>query len=443
MNTRLQKLFLSMILLISTLTVAFVFRGKSCTLDGLTVCFDAKKNAFKIEDNAQLKILVPNAEYGQAVVNYWDWYHPEAKGKVTFELVTETAGSQDVLFVTQVQAGRLYDHLYPLSPVLTENVDLNKVTALNLDHLTYIPLTAEGFSFLINKTRLELVGLSLEDKNKDGLIDTVDTFEKIIELKALWDTLQVEVLPIALNEPYSFYPYLTAGNFKIFEDYDALIPGFDTPEFKQSLQLIQDLSQINWNQSETNASETYTWKLDEVLVQDDFIFTVVEPWMGLTERDAAVQGEWIASKFPTYQGNELSPMVKTSGLAINISTLYPSAAHELIHILKSIKGLQLLIDTTDKIPLVDEETFPYLTFNDPHRSELAFAYQYSVGEPIIAFAGNPENLAIELYYRMDLMRIMRDLWDQKITIDEAQSLIVTEATRVIEILNKSEDVSDE
>ncbi len=443
MDTRLQRLFLSLILLISILTLSFAFRGKGCTPDGLTVCFDAKKNAFKIEDAAQLKILVPNSEYGQAVVDYWDWYHPDHKGKVTYELINESAGSQDVFFITQVQAGRLYEQLYPLSPVLTKNVDLKKVAALNLDHLTYVPLTAEGFSFLINKTRLELLGLSLEDKNKDGLIDTVDTFEKIIELKALWDSLQVEVLPIALNEPYSFYPYLTAGDFRIFKEYDALRPGFDGPEFKQSLQLIQDLSQINWNHSETNASETYTWKLDEVLVEDNFVFTVVGSWMDLNESDAAVQSEWIASKFPSYQGNELSPMVRTSGLAINVNTLYPSAAHELIRILKSIKGLQLLIDTTDKIPLVNETTFPYLTFNDLHRSELAFAYQYSVGEPIIAFAGNPENLAIELYYHMDLMSIIRDLWDQKISIDEAQSLIVAEATRVIEVLNKNEDLSDE
>lgn len=115
----------------------------------------------------------------------------------------------------------------------------------------------------------------------------------------------------------------------------------------------------------------------------------------------------------------------------------------MIRILKSIKGLQLIIDTTDKIPLVNEEMFPYLTFDDPHRSELAFAYQYSVGEPLIAFAGNPENLAIELYYHMDLMSIIRDLWDQKISIDEAQSLIVAEAARVIDILNKSEDELDD
>ena len=438
MDTRLQKLILSLLLLVSGFTVSLAVKAGDCITDGLTVCFNAHQNAYQIETHAHLKILVPNDEYGKAVVAYWDWYHPEFAERVTYELTNSAAGSQDVLFISQAQAGQLHEKLFPLDHNLIKNVDLDKVTALNYDYLNFIPVSAEGFAFLINKTRLELLGLSTQDNNKDGLIDSVDTFEKIIALQPLWDSLKVNIFPFALNEPYSFYPFLTAGGFRIFSALDALKPGFESEEFKQGLQLVEDLSQINWNHSESNLSQSYTWMLDEVVVQDNFVFTIAGPWMNIGASAAAVKSEWIVSKFPTYQKNELAPMVKTSGFAINKETYYPSAAHELIRILKSIKGTQLLIDHTSLIPLVNAEILPYLVFDEPHRAQLALAYETSVGEPVIAFLANPKLLAIELFYNMDVMSSIRNLWDKSITIEEAQNQIIAEANRVITTLNLPE-----
>ncbi len=438
MDTRLQKLILILILLGTTFAAIQAVKADDCITDGLTVCFVAHKNEFKIEAHAKLSILVPNEAYGQTVAAYWDWYHPDRQGIVSYEVVSETSGSQDVLFINQNQAGVLHEKLYPLSDILTKNVDLNKVFALNADHLTYLPVTAEGLAFVVNKTRLELLGLSVDDLNKDGLIDSVDTFEKIIALKPLWETLDVNILPISLNEPYSFYPLLTAGGFSLYSAYDALRPGFDTESFKTGLQFISALSDINWINTETNTSDNYTWKLDDVLINDSFVFSMAGPWMSIGAADHEAVSEWVVSKFPTYQGNELSPMVKTNGFAINADTEYPSAAHELIRILKSIKGIQLLIDNTDYIPLVNDEMLQYLTFEEIHDQELANAYQSSVGEPVIAFPLNAKHLAMELVYHMDMMSIMQALWDKTITVDEAQAQMIAEANRVIGELNAQE-----
>jgi arabinogalactan oligomer/maltooligosaccharide transport system substrate-binding protein len=438
MDTRLQKLILILILLGSTFTAIQAVKADDCITDGLTVCFVAHKNEFMIEAHAKLSILVPNEAYGQAVVTYWDWYHPDRSGIVTYEVMSETAGSQDVLFINQNQAGALHSKLYPLSDVLTKNVDLNKVYALNADQLTYLPVTAEGFAFVVNKTRLELLGLSIDDLNKDGLIDSVDSFEKIFALKPLWESLDVNILPISLNEPYSFYPFLTAGGFSLYSSYDALKPGFDSESFKTGISFISALSDINWLNTETNTSDNYTWKLDDVMVNDSFIFTLAGPWMSIGTADHEAVSDWVVSKFPTYHKQELSPMVKTNGFAVNAETEYPSAAHELIRILKSIKGIQILIDNTDYIPLVNDEMLKYLTFEESHDQELAKAYQSSVGEPVIAFPLNPKHLAMELVYHMKMMDIMRALWDKTITVDEAQAQIIIEADRVIGELNVQE-----
>jgi len=443
MDTRLQKLILILILVIGSFATMKVVKADDCITDGLTVCFDAHQNAFQIEAHANLKILVPNETYGQAVVEYWDWYHPERAGIVTYELASESAGNQDVLFLNQTQAGALHASLYPLDPILTKNIDLDEVTALNADVLNYLPIAAEGFAFVVNKTRLEILGVALDDENEDGLIDAVDSFEKIFELKPLWDSLEVNILPISLNEPYSFYPFLTAGGFSLFSSMDALKPGFDSEEFRQGLLFIEKLSNMNLNHSETNSSDTYTWMLDDVLINDSFMFTIAGSWQDLGANDAAAISEWTVSKFPTYMEKEFSPMVKTSGLSINKNTFYPSAAHELVRILKSIKGFQLLADNTKMIPLANDEVLKYLTFEDAHRRELAKAYQSSVGEPVIAFPSNQEHLAMDLVYHMDMMGIMRALWDKTITVEEAQAQMIAESDRIIGELNVKEETPND
>lgn len=442
MDTRLQKLILILILLGSGLTAIQAVKADDCITDGLTVCFDAPNNEFKIEAHAKLTILVPNEAYGQAVVDYWDWYHPNRSGNISYEVISENSGDQDVLLINQNQAGVLHNALFPLSDELTKNVDLNKVFALNADHLNYLPVTAEGFAFVTNKTRLELLGLSVEDLNQDGLIDSIDTFEKIFELKPLWDTLDVNILPLSLNEPYSFYPFLTAGGFNLYGSYDALQPGFDSEAFNAALSFVSALSEINWIHSDTNASENYTWKLDDVMINDSFVFTIAGPWMDIGASDHEAVSDWVVSKFPSYQGLELSPMVKTTGFAINAETEYPSAAHELIRILKSIKGIQLLVDNTTSIPLVNDEMLKYLTFEDLHDKELAKAYQSSVGEPVIAFPLNSKHLAMELVYHMDVMGIVRALWDKRITVNDAQAQMMIEANRVINELNIQEELPE-
>ena len=224
---------------------------------------------------------------------------------------------------------------------------------------------------------------------------------------------------------------------------DALKPGFDSEEFRQGLLFIEKLSNMNLNHSETNTSDTYTWMLDDVLINDSFMFTIAGSWQDLGANDAAAISEWTVSKFPTYMENEFSPMVKTSGLSINKNTFYPSAAHELVRILKSIKGFQLLADNTKMIPLANDEVLKYLTFEDAHRRELAKAYQSSVGEPVIAFPSNPEHLAMDLVYHMDMMGIMRALWDKTITVEEAQAQMIAESDRIIGELNVKEETPND
>jgi len=425
MDTRLQKLFLVLILCFGALATRQIFYPSyPCITDGSRVCFDTFKNNYKIEKHTSLVIQVPSDEYGQAVVEYWDWYHPEFKGSVTYVLSSDATFKEDVYFTSQNYAGLLYNDVLNLDDNLRKNVLIDKTPEINYNELKFIPMTAEGFAFVTNVTKLNLLGLPTEDANQDGLIDSIDTWEEIFALKDMWESQNDLVFPLALNEPYSFYAFLSAGGFNIFKTHQANQAGFVGADFTESLNFIQKLSQINWIKAENNASTAYTWMYDQALIDDNFIFTLAGSWMNVNEFDLTHPTAWSVSAFPTYQGRDLNPLIKLSGFSINRNTYYPSAAHELIRILKSIKGMQLLVDHSSLVPLVNDTYIEYLEYPNSHIKQFISSFQKAYTEPIIAFEHNPSKLAFSVYYEIELMTSIRSLWDQTLSVQETQAEIV-------------------
>jgi arabinogalactan oligomer/maltooligosaccharide transport system substrate-binding protein len=315
---------------------------------------------------------------------------------------------------------------------------MDKTPEINYNELKFIPISAEGFAFVTNVTKLNLLGLPTEDVNQDGLIDSVDTWEKIFALKDMWESQNDKVFPIALNEPYSFYAFLSAGGFNIFKTHQATQAGFDSLEFTESLNFIQKLASINWIKAENNASSAYTWMYDQSLIDDNFIFTLAGSWMNVNEFDLTHPTEWSVSAFPTYNGKNLNPLIKLSGFSINRNTYYPSAASELIRILKSIKGMQLLIDHSSLVPLVNDTYMDYLEYPNSHISQFIQSFQNGYTEPIIAFEHNPSKLAFSVYYEIELMSSIRALWDQTLSVQQTQAQIVQNVINQTAILDTEE-----
>ena len=434
MDTRLSKLILILLLGLGSFTAIQVLADDTCITDGLTVCFDVNQNAFKTEAHAHLEMVVPDEAYGQAIVDFWDWYHPELAGRVTAILASEATGNEDVFFLSQNQAAQLYPSLFELHEVLAKNVVLSQAGVLNAADLRYLPLSGEGFAMIVNTTRMELAGIDLHDTDEDGRIDSLASFEQILALAPVWETMTVNAFPLALNEPYALYPLLSAGGFELYATLDATQPGFEDGSVRGGLRLIQALSTVNWNHSETNTADTYTWRYEEALASDDFAISLVGSWMEAEGYDHDHTTEWQVMPFPTFEGQKLHPMIRTSGLAINANTYYPSAAHELVRILRSVKGLQILIDTTDRIPLADLKTLQYLSFESDLTREFALSFQDSISEPLIAFKANPSILAMDVYTRMDVSGPIAQLWNGTIGAAEAQTRLIQSARLTMENL---------
>ena len=88
--------------------------------------------------------------------------------------------------------------------------------------------------------------------------------------------------------------------------------------------------------------------------------------------------------------------------------------------LSSSAALQVFVDTHEDIPLANLELLRQIEFKDERSKQFAFAYQASISEPLIAIQDTPQQLAFTLYYDIDVMDVIRRLWNKELTPREAQ-----------------------
>ncbi len=67
-------------------------------------------------------------------------------------------------------------------------------------------------------------------------------------------------------------------------------------------------------------------------------------------------------KLPLIDGQQLKTLAVSYGYSINADTIYPNASLKLLELMHSVKGMQLLLDTTELVPLITEEEMENLIF---------------------------------------------------------------------------------
>ena len=408
-------------LLVSFLYVFASNKGfRACDLELDKVCFDKELEQYQIEENAVLTIEVNSIEYGEAIKQLWNQVHPN-QNSINYVLIDET-NTADLMFGTANELALKYDSL----TIIDENIQNRRSDIsqeLNINGLKFLPLIGEGFAFITNKTELERLVGSWEDSNNNNLHDSFESIESIVNAQANWET-DSRALVISLSEPFTLYPYITSSGWRLFEELDSYSPGFEKESFLDSLKLIELLSSVNWNKSEGNLAETYTWDYPDALYNDDFIFSQVSTWMFYDEMDSVHESEWVISSFPkAYETSEESLhslLTSVSGYALNMNTLYPSAAHELLRLIYSIEGLQVKINTDRDILISDRETLDQLVFNSEKHKQFSYAFLEAQSEPLIAMEEFPSELATQVFYEIDFENTIQKLWNKEISIQEAQ-----------------------
>lgn len=402
---------------------------RACDLDLDKVCFDKELKQYQIEENANITLEVSTIEYGEAIKQLWNQVHPD-KNPINIVLVNESSNS-DIMYGSSNDMALNYEMLMSLDSHIENNrSDLS--SEINLNGLKFVPFVGEGFAFITNKTELERLVGSWVDTNTNNIHDSFESYESIVNAQKDWDT-ENQKLVISLSEPFTLYPYFTSSGWKLFEDFNSYYPGFEKDAFLESLRFIELLSSVNWNESEDNRAETYTWNYPDVLYNDNFIFSQVATWMFYEDMDKVHESEWVISAFPkAYESskNQLSPLLtEVYGYSINVNTAYPSASHELMRLIYSLEGYQAKLNSSKDVILSHKEILDQLNYPNEYVKQFSYAFLESQSETLIAVEDYPTLLAIQLFYNIDIEKTIQKLWNKELTVEEAQ----------IEIALKSDD----
>ncbi|HPC72180.1 MAG TPA: extracellular solute-binding protein, partial [Treponema sp.] len=293
-------------------------------------------NQFQIEKGAKIRLGVDNDILGKAIVALWDKLHPEAAGAVEYvnfgaaggtDQITALQGeAPDVALVIDGEVSRNEQSLLPLDAVITKaaaNFAMEPFySGANGKTIKFVPVAYDGMAFAWNKTMMEALKLDTTDKNKDGLPDAFDTWEEIFDLAKKWQANRPSykgkpvniVYPMSLDEVWSGYSNLSAGNWKIFPTKDAAKPGFDQDGFRAGLEFIKTASDAMIS-VEANGVKTpgasMTWRWDDALNNETAPFFLVGTWMDVNGAETKGGYDIKFGPMPTWKGVRLTPFVKT------------------------------------------------------------------------------------------------------------------------------------
>lgn len=398
---------------------------RTCEVGEADVCYDYNLKAYAIEPEAVVSVQVENAAYGDALVALWNQKHPDHAGALSYQLL-EAGSSADLEYLSLSQAAFRHDDAAEILPGGDFAVPSTLASELNATSLTYLPMSGDGFAFLTNLDRLDALAIAKDDIDQDGRIDAVDSIAKIQTLFKDQAAL-ASTLIFSLNEPYVFYPFLTGSGWQIFGENDAKSPGFEKDTFLQSLATLESMSQYDWNGSADNDSSQYTWDYTSALENGDFAFNIVSSWMFVEEKQAKLEAHWQVGAMPVLDEEGIDPspfLTNVMGYQLSKKSLYPSAAHEALRLMRSPEGLQAYVDATQRIPLGSKELITALTYANATQGQFALAFTKSRTEPLIAFEERTSLPAFTLFYQIELMPILQNLWDHNLTPQEAQIQIM-------------------
>ena len=413
--------------------------------------WDSARREFLIEPGAKLTIGVDNDKWGAAIVALWNKMHPEAQGMVQYAM-TGSAGAvdqiiqlqseaPDVVMVVDNEVARGVQSLLNLDPILQRVASRvcqqpfygNINPEWKKGVVKYMPVGYNGMAFAWNKTMMEALKLDTADKNRDGLPDAFDTWEKIFALAKKWQSDRPSyqgkpvdiVYPMSLDEVWSAYSNVTAGGWELFKDGDATKPGFEKPEFLKGLEFIKAASDAMIS-VEANGAKTpgasMTWRWDDALNNQTAPFFLAGSWMDVNGAEVKGGYDIHFSRMPTWKGVQPTPFISTKGFVVNGFTRFPSAASELVRILYTKEGMQAMIDNSGYIPALVKNSPITPDFSaDPNKAEMSVAFRYNYPEPSATLPNNKAKKGMDAYYNIGMNLLFRAVWDGDKTPAEAQA----------------------
>lgn len=437
---------------------------KACDGKDGKVCFSEELNRYTIEEGASITLGVENETIGLELMALWDKQFPDYQGAIIpvvqerYDGVTYLNQHPDVGLVWANEAARLDNWLMPIDNQLKDALEPNLLMqygeSLNHDQFYYLPMMGFGWVFSTNKTMLEALGVDITDANGDGLVDALDTFEKINEWTESLsseliyrDKIVNRIFDFNFNDSIESMAWLSLGNFQLFESYKAEDPGFESPQFLDLLNELSELGKQKWVIStdvETVSNES-GWNSELYLSEYASIFSFVGSWMATDAFEQLTEQDYLFSTMPTFKNETLHPYTLSAGYVVSKDTLYPNACLELLRLIRSDEGLQIFASYSTQPLLVDETAWEEspLLYDNENKRQFSYAMQQGREESMVAFKEDPTKRGWSIVDEIGMMDILSQVFQQEITAEEAQKTIIERSQEWMKAyLPKEEDTKN-
>lgn len=427
--------------------------ASTCHLNGKQVCFNIETQRFETEKQGQLTIFLQNNEQRDYLLSQIRDQIYQQQLRLIIRTVDEITAwdavmenNVDIFYIQKDQAAMIVDQLMPISEVIVDQLFLEGLdhflSVINDRNFVFIPYTYSGSLFVYNKTLLTQLGIDVETVDKLNRPVELSDWTQIMELSNQYyskvPTINRKPLqalfPLTIDEPWQFYPFLTAGGWQMFENFDASKPTFLSTDFFHSLLFIEKLGQVNWDLTKT---KNYSWRYEKTLLTNTAPLGIETEWMNLASYAQRTNQEFIYTAYPTYNNKQLTPLVNIKGLVAK-KNKYPSLTNEIIRILTQFDAMQLMLDSSEEALVIPVSMLDQFEI-DPIKKQKSLAYAYSVSEPLVALPNNPSIRGWDFYLQGNHVDVIKQVFDQTLSPTEAQLILIERYQEWLEIYNQSID----
>ena len=343
-------------------------------LSCMILCSCAQKN----EEEAVLNVAVHNEEYGNKLNELWKELYPEeeivisvvSEEEIETKITQKQDLSYDVYWIEDSYVPWVIEGLIEVSDDVEVEVNTNFNEVFKSINEAYLPIMATSDTYY---------ALDLNKIESDQISE--EAFSTFEELSKLDNSFYY------LDHIYFTKHFLTS-NINYFPGKEKTILNFNSESFIESLTNYQSILNLIKNE-DTNLYDN--WFINNTHYSG-FIMTNMQ----LDADEKVNGGKYKITKLPTIDGKQLYTQATSYGYVINGKTQYPNAARNLVELMHSEKGMQILCELDDFVPLIPEDRMNEFTFVSEHLKEKTYALNYAIAKCFIR--GNDENSALDYLY---------------------------------------------
>lgn len=312
------------------------------------------------EEEAVLKVAVHDETYKEELSALWNKTYPDttleisviSEEDISQKIMNHETIEYDIYWVEDEYIPMIIDDLMEVDDHVEVKLNKNFNEVFDQFKKVYQPIMAQGYAYYM---------LDLNKIEKDSIsIDTFDTIEKVSELDHGF---------YSLDDLFYTSAFMTS-NLNYFPGKEKTVINFTGESFREMLKdyrTILDLIPMNDPTSYDN------W-----FILDSYYSGFVNDDMQLKQDEEVNNGRYQITKLPTINGHQLYTRAKSYGYVINKETAYPNASKNLLKLMHSVDGMQLLCDNDVLIPLIMEDQLDEFTFNNIHVKEKALTLNYAI-----------------------------------------------------------------